>query len=87
MLTWTQKIMIRLAGYIIEQLDRLPETGESVTTPDQIRLVELTKSKRTELKPFIFIFRSLCTARLSLTKMTKLTKLNINTQKEGLKQR
>lgn len=28
-----------IGGYIIEQLDRLPETGESVTTPDQIRLV------------------------------------------------
>lgn len=28
-----------IGGYIIEQLDRLPETGESVITPEQVRLV------------------------------------------------
>ena len=28
-----------IGGYIIEQLDRLPETGESVDTPDHIHLV------------------------------------------------
>ena len=33
------RIVFMDGGYIIEQLDRLPETGESVTTPDQIRLV------------------------------------------------
>lgn len=28
-----------IGGYIIEQLDRLPETGESVITPEQVQLV------------------------------------------------
>ena len=28
-----------LGGYIIEQLDRFPEPGECITTPDQVRLV------------------------------------------------
>ena len=28
-----------IGGYIIEQLDRFPEPGESITTPDHVRLV------------------------------------------------
>ena len=30
---------IPIGGYIIEQLDRFPEPGESITTPDHVRLV------------------------------------------------